>query len=225
MVDFRKTMEINSMSVDQKIKPRPSRKLRATTRLPKVSVEDKLLAAIQRLLAENKSFGTLSVEQLASEAGLSRGTFYVHFKDKNDLVVRLVEYLTDQLVTGLGNWGLGLDWASKEDVHQAVEGVVRCFYEHRAIVVAIRDTMSGDPEIRKLYENMIMQISIRAQDSVGRVLIRGDAREGMTRKIGNALTWIVALCSNDIVDRGDEAALQELIESLQFICVATIFKD
>lgn len=213
------------MTADQKIKPRPSRKMRAASRQPKASVEDKLLAAIQRLLEENKNFGTLSVEQLSSEAGLSRGTFYFHFKDKNDLVVRLVEYLTDQLVAGLGNWGLGLDWASKEDVNQAVEGVVRCLYEHRAIVVAIRDTMSGDPEIRQLYENMIMQISFRAQESVGKVLARGDAREGMSKNIGNTLTWIVALCSNDIVDRGSEEELEELIKNLQFICVSTIFRD
>lgn len=208
----------------QKIKARPSRRARSADKAPKLSVEDRLLAAIQRLLKEDKSFGMLSVEQLATEAGLSRGTFYVHFKDKDELVIRLVQYLTDELVAGLGNWGLGLDWANEEDVKQAVDGVMRCFYEHRAIVVAIRDTMKGNQEIRDLYEGMIMQISVRAQDSVSKVIKRGDAREAMTRKIGNTLTWLVALMSNDIADRASEADLEDAIESMQYICIATIFK-
>lgn len=212
------------MPADQKIKARPSRRARSADKAPKLSVEDRLLGAIQRLLDEDKSFGTLSVEQLSNEAGLSRGTFYVHFKDKDELVIRLIEYLTDQLVAGLGNWGLGLDWANEDDVKHAVDGVMRSFYEHRAIIVAIRDTMKGNPEIRELYEQMIREISVRAQDSVSKVIKRGDAREGMTRKIGDALTWIVALFSNDIVDRASEKDLDDAIASLQFICIATIFK-
>lgn len=217
-------MEIKDIAGMQKIKARPSRRARSAEKVPKLSVEDRLLAALQRLLKEDKSFGMLSVEQLATEAGLSRGTFYVHFKDKDELVIRLIQYLTDQLVAGLGNWGLGLDWAGEEDVNQAVEGVMRCFYEHRAIVVAIRDTMKGNQEIRRLYEDMIKQISVRAQDSVYRVIKRGDSREGMTRKIGDVLTWLVALMSNDIADRTDDADLEDAIESMQFICIAAIFR-
>lgn len=184
-----------------------------------------MLAAMQRLLAQNRNFGSLSVEELCNEAGMSRGTFYLHFRDKNELVTRLIEYLTGELVRGMGNWGLGLEWADKGDVDQAVSGVVRCFYENRAIVIAIRDTMNGNDEIRQLYDNMIMEISSRAQESVRKVIKRGDARNGVTPGLGNALTWIVSLYSNDLVNSADESAIDEAIKYLQHMCVAAIFKD
>lgn len=47
---------------------------------------DRLLQATTRLLGDDSSFGDLSVERLAAEAGISRATFYLYFEDKAELV-------------------------------------------------------------------------------------------------------------------------------------------
>ena len=49
-------------------------------------IEARLLAAADKLLGEGESYTEISVERLASEADLSRSTFYVYFEDKGDLL-------------------------------------------------------------------------------------------------------------------------------------------
>ena len=207
----------------ERITARPSRKARTQEKPGKLSIDQRLLEAMERLLEDNKNFATLSIEQLTKEAGISRGTFYLHFKDKNELVVRLIEHLTGIIVDSIGNWGLEVEWANAADVEVAVDGMMRTLYKHRAIMVAIRDMMVSDANIRELYENMINHVSLRAQKSVASVMRRGEARDGMNTNVGNVLTWIVALYTNDIIDRVDEAGLEDAIRSMKYICVTTIF--
>ena len=61
-------------------------------RLPTVprrkrDVHAELFAALRRLGAE-RPFGTISVREIAREAGFSTRTFYNHFRSKYDLVIR-----------------------------------------------------------------------------------------------------------------------------------------
>lgn len=49
------------------------------------------MAATQQLLSEGEPFGELSIEDIASRAGISRTAFYDYFRDKRDLLIRLVE--------------------------------------------------------------------------------------------------------------------------------------
>ena len=64
-----------------------------TTRRPqrnradrRARMEHDLLEATERLMDDGTTFTELSVDRLASEAGISRATFYVYFEDKADLL-------------------------------------------------------------------------------------------------------------------------------------------
>jgi AcrR family transcriptional regulator len=58
---------------------------------------DRLKAAAVRLL-ENGGFHDIRIEHFCKEAGLAKGTFYLHFADKEDLVARvLAEYADLQI--------------------------------------------------------------------------------------------------------------------------------
>jgi len=50
-----------------------------------------LLEATKQLLAEETSVAALSVDRIVAAAGMSRATFYLHFKDKTELVAALAE--------------------------------------------------------------------------------------------------------------------------------------
>src|SRR5919204_2762028 len=52
-------------------------------------IEQRLLEATERLMAQGSTFTELSVDRLATEAGMSRRTFYVYFRDKGDLLRQL----------------------------------------------------------------------------------------------------------------------------------------
>jgi AcrR family transcriptional regulator len=63
-----------------------------------------VLAATERLLGEGVPFTELGVQRIAAEAGIARSTFYLHFRDKTELLVRLAGSLKEEL------FDLGEDW-------------------------------------------------------------------------------------------------------------------
>src|SRR5579862_1906750 len=80
----------------------------------------KLLVAVERLLDEGHGFTELSVERLATEAGVSRSTFYVYFEDKADLLrAWLTGIIAEVYEAAKDWWGLG-QTMTKSDVHGAL---------------------------------------------------------------------------------------------------------
>lgn len=59
-------------------------------RKPTIDREDIMAAAI-RLLGPNRSLSTLSLREVAREAGIAPNSFYRHFRDMDELAVALIE--------------------------------------------------------------------------------------------------------------------------------------
>lgn len=72
------------------------RRPRKQLRTPNPEVRERLLAAANKLIRE-QGFPALRVEEVAQEAGLSVGTFYLYFEGKDDLYTSLVAQHTAQL--------------------------------------------------------------------------------------------------------------------------------
>ncbi|HEY5854151.1 MAG TPA: helix-turn-helix domain-containing protein, partial [Aldersonia sp.] len=68
-----------------------TRRQHTTRAQRRAAIEQAMLAATERLMESGTSFTELSVDRLASEAGISRPTFYVYFEDKGDVLRRLAE--------------------------------------------------------------------------------------------------------------------------------------
>ena len=51
--------------------------------------EEEILAATERLL--NLNDDNVTVDRIASEVGIGKGTIYKHFKTKHDIVAKLIE--------------------------------------------------------------------------------------------------------------------------------------
>lgn len=69
------------------------RRRRLTREQQKARTQEELRESAAQLFAEKGVNGT-SVEQIAEQAGYSRGAFYSNFKDKNELVADLLEERT-----------------------------------------------------------------------------------------------------------------------------------
>ena len=61
------------------------------------ALRDALMALI-----EEKGFDAISVQDIAERAGLNRATFYLHYRDKQDLLIRTSEAVFDSLVAEAG---------------------------------------------------------------------------------------------------------------------------
>ncbi len=112
------------------------------------AMEAKLLEATERLLSDGTAYTELSIQQLCSEAGIARSTFYVYFRDKADLVARLAEEMVGQLSEAASTW-----WqpgASREELLASTRRVIEIYAAHSALFAALTETAAYDADMRAM---------------------------------------------------------------------------
>ena len=118
-------------------------------------IEARLLAAADKLLGEGESYTEISVERLASEADLSRSTFYVYFEDKGDLLRAWLAQIRTQ-VAAVANpwWAMGAQ-STRADLREALAGIVTTYRPHARTMAAIFDAASYDPLVREQVDELM----------------------------------------------------------------------
>lgn len=127
--------------------------------------ERAILAAARSFLAE-RPFREMTVEGLMVRTGLSRPAFYAYFRDRYDLVTRLLE--------GIGGLLLAVDWrwlsgdtVGGRDVASAVladalRGGSETFLEYGPMLRAISDAAAQDPRVEEVYRYGLIERLTRA---------------------------------------------------------------
>src|ERR1700757_2523439 len=67
-------------------------------------LERRLLDATERLMRDGASFTELSVDRLATAAGMSRASFYIYFEDKGHLLRRMAGQVFADLAGSADRW-------------------------------------------------------------------------------------------------------------------------
>ena len=126
----------------------------------RAAVEAKILDATQRLLRDGESFTELGVQRLASEAGIARSTFYLHFRDKTELLLRLITPLVDPV----------FDLIAETDPADGLEGLVksmiadiRYYRERRHLLAAVVEVSAYDPVVREQWDVQLQRFIDRAE--------------------------------------------------------------
>jgi TetR/AcrR family transcriptional regulator, ethionamide resistance regulator len=112
-----------------------------------------IVQAAEAFLRE-RPFRDLSVEQVMARTTLSRSSFYVYFRDRHDLVLRVVEEIGNQLFAMAERWFAGTGDPA-EDVLAALEGVVTVYAEHGPVMRAIGDAAAVDPDVEGVYDALV----------------------------------------------------------------------
>ncbi|MEU6204621.1 TetR/AcrR family transcriptional regulator [Micromonospora musae] len=143
---------------------------RSSTR--RATADAKILQATEQLLAGGASFTELGVQRITAEAGVVRSTFYLHFRDKNELLLRLVEPLADG----------AYDLISSTTPEQGLEGVVaamvqdmRYYRERRHLLAAVLEVAGYDAVVREFWNSQIQRFADLAE-----VWLRGEQVAGRT---------------------------------------------
>ncbi|WP_256757626.1 TetR/AcrR family transcriptional regulator [Cohnella sp. WQ 127256] len=70
--------------------------------------QDALKQAVIGLMTEKK-FDDITIQDIADRANVNRGTIYLHYQDKYDLLDKLIEMHLNEL-DEMGEWACELDW-------------------------------------------------------------------------------------------------------------------
>lgn len=135
-------------------------------------VEAKILMATEQSLAGGASFTELGVQRLAAAAGIARSTFYLHFRDKTELLLRLIDTLAD------GAFDLISAASPADGAEGMVAAMVQCvryYRERRHLLAAVLEVSAYDADARKFWDGQLQRFVDQAE-----VWLRGEQEAGRT---------------------------------------------
>ena len=151
--------------------------------------EAEIVTAAESLLRE-RPFRDLSVEEVMARTSLSRSSFYVYFRDRHALLLRVVEQIGDELFAMADRWLSGGQDPS-QDIWDALSGVVDVYAAHGPVMRAIADASAVDPEVEAVYHALLQRFidataaHVREEEAVGRVAPVADPED-----CAFALVWM-----------------------------------
>jgi TetR/AcrR family transcriptional regulator, ethionamide resistance regulator len=163
----------------------PARRRRRT---PEVA-EREIIAAAETLLRE-RPFRELTVDEVMRRTDLSRPSFYVYFRDRHHLVLRVVEHLGAELFAMSDRWLRGTG-EGPQLAREALEGVVEVYAGHGPVMRALADAAADDPGVEEAYTAIVQGFvdatarHIEQEIAAGRILPL-DADE-----TARALVWMM----------------------------------
>jgi AcrR family transcriptional regulator len=187
-------------------------------------IRAQLLAAVESLLADGESFTELSVERLASVAGVSRSTFYVYFADKGELIRAWLSDISSRLEVAASRWwalDAGAEWS---DLRAALELVVTVYRPHATLMAAAFDASAYDPGVREQVETMMgrnvagLRKHIRNGQAAGTVDARIPAAPTAAW-----LTWMAERGLAQLVNGASEAEIAGLVDGYTWIVWNTLY--
>src|SRR5882757_8906783 len=140
------TISLDTVSSQGVADPTMLRDMPSVTRKPQAGrqerrerIERQLLDATERLMADGASFTELSVDRLATEAGISRASFYIYFEDKGHLLRSLTGQVFGDLADDAERWW-GVAWRHNPgDVRAAMTGIIASYRRHQPVLVALNE--------------------------------------------------------------------------------------
>jgi TetR/AcrR family transcriptional regulator, ethionamide resistance regulator len=186
--------------------PSVTRKPQATRQERRADIERRLLVATDALMGDGASFTELSVDRLATEAGISRASFYIYFEDKGHLLRRLAVGVFDDLAAAADRWWSVASRRDPGDVLAAMAGIIAGYRRHQPLLVALNEMAAYDPQVSTAYREILTGIAERfvrvIEDGQADGSIRPELAASST---ANALTWLVErACHQNLPFRGTE---------------------
>ncbi|WP_127502292.1 TetR/AcrR family transcriptional regulator [Actinoplanes solisilvae] len=126
-----------------------TRRAKADAETP--TIVTRVLAATERLIERGERYTDISVQQILAEAGVSRATFYAHFRDKTDLIVRLTADLRQRLLEMAQGWDPTAGEDGADRYTRFFADVIALHRRKGLMLAALREVASYEQTVRDFY--------------------------------------------------------------------------
>ncbi|MFG1867460.1 TetR/AcrR family transcriptional regulator [Micromonospora arborensis] len=132
----------------------------------RAAVEARVLAATERLLQEGVRFTDLGVQRIAAEAGVARSTFYTHFRDKSELLMRLAGTMRESSFDRTGSWDPGGPGDPLAALTEVFSDVIRIYRTYAPVLAAISEVAAYDEVVRAYWAGGLEQFVARTVEKI-----------------------------------------------------------
>lgn len=183
--------------------------------------EQEILKAAEQALRE-RPFREVTVDEVMSRTGLKRPAFYVHFHDRYDLVLRVVQHIGKELFAIAEYWLSGEN--PLRDARKSLRGLVDVYSEHGQVLRALADASVTDARVEQAYRGLVTGFiraaaeHIRQEQKLGRVDANLDANE-----TARALIWLEERYLYETLGRLPQSNPDAVLQVLFRIWTATLY--
>jgi TetR/AcrR family fatty acid metabolism transcriptional regulator len=137
------------------------------------SIQDAAMRVIAR-----KGIDETTVQDIADEAGIAKGTVYVYFRDREELLAKTADTLFENLLAELAP-AFDADGPFDERVRGLVLRQFRFFDEHRALFRATTALSQREAEPQKAKSRCFVQYMARLEKLFADAVQSGELRAGL----------------------------------------------
>lgn len=174
----------------------------------RAATQEDLLQATKRLLAEGAPLASLSVEKIVAEAGVVRTTFYLHFRDKYELIEQLA-IEQEAWIETIGQGALSDPELSRDTVGEAMREIVAGWAENHAVLAAIIELAEYDERMRIAWGSIIHSVATVAAGVFAAHWNAAGGAPANPPMVSEVLTWMIERACHQIArdpDRRDDVA-------------------
>jgi AcrR family transcriptional regulator len=139
---------------------------RAPRRRRRPEEAERAILAAARSFLEERPFREMTVEGVMVRTGLSRPAFYAYFRDRYDLVTRLLEGIGGLLFAVDWRWLSGDAGAGRETASEVLADALlrgsETFVQYGPVLRAISDAAVQDPRVEEVYRYGLIERFTRA---------------------------------------------------------------
>ena len=193
----------------------PSEKRQAT--------EAAVLTAMEELLGESTPYAALSVERIATRAGISRTAFYFYFADKRELLMRLASELSDELYREADAWWSGAG-DGPQQLTAAVGKIATLYRAHSPLVCAIVEVSAYDEVVGPFWRALVGRFVEASAQRIATEIDAGRANALLVpQAISFSLVWMTERALYQMLVQEEPVCDQELVRALARIWTATVY--
>jgi AcrR family transcriptional regulator len=181
------------------------------------SAEREILDAAESFLAE-RPFRDLSIDEVMARTTLSRPSFYVYFRDRHHLLVRLVEGIGRELFDGANIW-----LAGNGDPRASLSAVAAVYAEHGLVLGAIADAAGHDPDAESTYRGLIERFVDATADRIARDIEAGLIEPLDATEAARALVWMSERYLKETLGRIPQTPVATVVETLPEIWIRALY--
>ena len=150
------------------------------------AAQREIIDAAESLLRE-RPFRELTVDEVMRRTELSRPSFYVYFRDRHELVLRVVQHIFQNLLAPSNTWLEGDGGVPA--LQEALDGVIGVYCDHAHVLRALADAAADDTSVFEAYHGLINNFRDLVAAKIARCQKLGemDAMDG--HEVATSLLW------------------------------------
>jgi AcrR family transcriptional regulator len=161
---------------------------RITKRQERAAATAEQLLAAAREVFERKGYQATTVGAITDAANCAHGTFYLHFRNKEDAFAKVMADVIDRLYEeARGPW----EGDPYPALAQANLGFLHVFSEHAGLMRCIHEGMHQSPAIEKMWLDLRRPFVARIERILNRLVAAGTVRPMDTVLAAHALGSMV----------------------------------